>query len=137
MFGDRHCLVEEVPIQEVPMPHKPLALVVEDDPLQRAMVSILLEETEMDVFQCESGEDAQLILEKVGGGLCLMFTDVELAGTMTGADLANIAVERYPNVRVVVTSGNSVPALPAGTKFLQKPWNTLDVIREANEARPH
>ena len=119
------------------MPDRPIALIVEDDVLQRASVAILLEETDMDVFQCESAEAAELILNKVGGTLCFLFTDVNLAGSMTGTELANIAVSRYPQIRVVVTSGRAAPTLPSGTKFLPKPWNSIDVLREASEACRH
>ena len=37
---------------------KPMALVVEDDVLQRELVTALLEESEMGVIQCESAEEA-------------------------------------------------------------------------------
>ena len=39
-------------------PFKPIALVVEDDEMQREMVAMLLEESEIGVIQCESGEAA-------------------------------------------------------------------------------
>ena len=50
-------------------PYKKIALVVEDDPFQRETIVTLLEESEMDVIQCESGEAAELVLEHVGGCL--------------------------------------------------------------------
>jgi len=107
---------------------------VEDDFPQRASIALLLEETEMDVFQCESGEAAELVLQKVGGAICFMLTDVNLAGSMTGDELAGLAASRYPKIKIVVTSGNSAPALPSGATFLPKPWNSLDLLREASEA---
>jgi DNA-binding NtrC family response regulator len=119
------------------MPYRPTALVVEDDELQRASVATLLEESEMDVFQCESAEAAELILEEVGSSLCFLFTDVNLAGSMTGVQLANIAASRYPQMHVVVTSGRKAPPLPPGTRFMQKPWNSLDLLREADAACHH
>src|SRR3981189_1926934 len=103
------------------MPYKPIALVVEDNDLQRASAACLLEETEMDVFQCDSAEAAELILETVGGALCFLFTDVNLAGSMTGTELANMAALRYPLLRVVLTSVLEPPSLPRGIKFMQKP----------------
>jgi CheY-like chemotaxis protein len=114
------------------MPYRPTALVVEDDFLQRASIALLLEESEMDVFQCESGEAAERVLQKVA--ICFMLTDVNLAGSMTGAELADLAASHYPNMKIVVTSGTSAPPLPAGTTFLSKPWNSLDLLREAQQA---
>jgi two-component system cell cycle response regulator CpdR len=116
------------------MPYRPIALVVEDDFLQRSSIALLLEESEMDVFQCESAEAAELVLQKVGGAICLMLTDVNLAGSMTGAELAGFAASHYPTMKIVVTSGNGAPALPNGTTFLSKPWNSLDLLRIAAEA---
>ena len=40
------------------MAPKPTALVVEDDDIQRSIVAFLLEECEMEVIECNSGEDA-------------------------------------------------------------------------------
>jgi two-component system, cell cycle response regulator CpdR len=110
---------------------KSIALVVEDDQMQRARVVMLLQEADIQVIQCESGEAAELVLEKVGGCLCMMFADVDLAGSMTGAELATMARRRFPALKIVVTSGRSRPDLPGGTTFMPKPWRTLDVVREA------
>src|ERR1700709_709889 len=104
------------------MSYRPIALVVEDDFLQRDSAALLLEQTEMDVFQCESAEAAELVLQKVGGAICFMLTEVNLAGSMTGTELAGLAASRYPKIKIVVTSGNNAPPLPSGTIFLQKPW---------------
>jgi hypothetical protein len=50
--------------------YRPIALVVEDDFLQRSSIALLLEDREMDVFQCESAEAAELVLQKAGGATC-------------------------------------------------------------------
>jgi CheY-like chemotaxis protein len=113
---------------------KPTALVVEDDREQRELVSFLLEECDMAVIQCESAESAEAVLERVGGSLSMIFTDVKLAGTMSGAELAELAKHRYPDLMVIVTSGSEAPQLPAGAMFMQKPWRALDILREAERA---
>jgi two-component system cell cycle response regulator CpdR len=114
---------------------KATALVVEDDHSQRTMVAMLLEETDIQVIQCESAEAAELVLEKVGACLCMMFTDFHLAGRMTGAELATKARQRFPAMKVIVTSGRNPPHLPEGAIFMPKPWNALDVVREAELSR--
>ena len=113
---------------------RPTALVVEDDQIQLMMLTVLLQETDMDVIQCDSGEAAALVLEEVGGHLSLMFTDINLSGPMTGVDLAVIAEERFPDLDVIVTSGNAPPALPVNVTFLPKPWHALDVVRAAEKS---
>jgi two-component system cell cycle response regulator CpdR len=114
-------------------PYKKIALVVEDDALQRETIVTLLEESEMDVIQCESGEAAELVLEHVGGCLTTLLTDVNLAGAMDGIELAQIARERFPLLRIVVISANPrISRLPDGTQFIAKPWSPLELLRQAH-----
>src|SRR4030095_14922214 len=89
-------------------PYKPIALVVEDDVWQREWVVALLEESEMGIFLCESAEEALRVLEKMGGCVSLMFTDVNLAGKIDGVELAHFATQCYPNIHVIVTSGRAL-----------------------------
>jgi DNA-binding NtrC family response regulator len=117
-------------------PFRTTALIVEDDASQREMIALLLEESEYDVIQCESAEAAELVLDKLANSLALMMTDVNLAGTMNGVDLAYIAKQRNPSLDVVVTSGKPLQQkLPEGAKFWAKPWAALDVLREAELAQ--
>lgn len=113
-------------------PFRATALVVEDDPMQREMICLLLEESDMDVIECESAEAAELVLEEAGASLVLMMTDVQLAGHKNGVELAHVAKKFNPDMDVIVTSGNPLrQKLPDGAKFWSKPWTPLDVIREA------
>ena len=115
-------------------PFRATALVVEDDPMQREMICLLLEESDMDVIECESAEAAELVLEEAGASLVLMMTDVQLAGHKSGVDLAHVAKKFNPDMDVIVTSGIPLrQALPDGTIFWRKPWAPLDVIREAEK----
>jgi two-component system cell cycle response regulator CpdR len=117
-------------------PFKPIALVVEDDEMQRELVTMLLEECEMGVIQCESAETALEVLDKLGPSLSMLFTDVNLSGAMDGVELAFAAAKDYPNIHVVVTSGKALPKeLPKSALFMQKPWLTLDLLREAERAQ--
>lgn len=116
-------------------PFRAIALIVDDDVLQREMLVLLLEESGYAVIQCESAEDAQRVLEQGDNALCFLMTDVQLAGHMNGVELAFIAKARNPRLDVVVTSGRPLTqALPDGAKFWAKPWAPLDVLREAEIA---
>lgn len=113
-------------------PEKPLALVVEDDELQREMAAVVLEGCEMEVIPCESAEAAASILEVLNKRPAMIFTDVRLPGVLTGADLAFLARSKFPNMRVVVTSGDDLPPpLPDGAHFIPKPWTARELIHEA------
>jgi two-component system cell cycle response regulator CpdR len=113
-------------------PFRATALIVEDDPMQREMICLLLEESDFDVIQCESAEAAELVLQRHPENLVLLMTDVQLAGNMNGAELAHVAKACNPDIDVIVTSGNPLRhVLPEGAQFWKKPWAPLDVIREA------
>ena len=115
-------------------PFRATALVVEDDPMQREMICLLLEESEMDVIECESAEAAELVLGQADASLVLMMTDVQLAGNMNGVELAHVAKKYNPDMDVIVTSGTPLrQELPDGAKFWTKPWAALDIIREAEK----
>ena len=114
---------------------RPQALVVEDDESQRALISMLLESSDMEVLECERAEDAISILDQNGATVCFLFTDVKLAGAMTGAALAFEVDRRFPEIDIVVTSGAlPVEHLPANAKFIAKPWRGLDVLNAAQHA---
>ena len=115
-------------------PLRATALIVEDDPMQREMIGLLLEESHCEVIECESAEAAELVLQRRGDTLALMMTDVGLAGSMNGVELAHIAKQRYPGLDVIVTSGTPLPRqLPDGARFWPKPWVPLDIIRVAEK----
>jgi CheY-like chemotaxis protein len=115
-------------------PFRATALVVEDDPMQREMIALLLEESHFDVIECESAEAAETVLRRIGRELALVMTDVSLAGAMDGVSLAHIARRYNPGVDVIVTSGSPLPRpLPRGAQYWAKPWAPLDVIRLAEQ----
>jgi two-component system cell cycle response regulator CpdR len=117
-------------------PFKPIAMVVEGDTLQRELVVVLLEESEMGVIQCESAEGAFRVLERMGGCVSMMFIDVDLAGKIDGVELAHFATQRYPKIHVIVTSGLALTkSLPEAAMFMPQPWLPLDVLREAERAQ--
>ena len=113
----------------------PVALVVEDDFFQRLALVMLLEQSEMDVIECDSAEAALRELEKTHGRVSMLLTDVNLAGKIDGVELAHFAHDCYPKMHVVVTSGSPpTKSLPEGAMFMSKPLLALDVIREAERS---
>ena len=114
---------------------KQTVLVVEDDQIQRELVSLIFEESDMDVIQCMSAEAAAVVLEKSGSELTLMFTDADRHGEMSGIDLAWIAMERFPHIDVIVTSEQTIEDVPDNALFMQKPWLPLEILRQAEISR--
>jgi DNA-binding NtrC family response regulator len=115
--------------------HAPIALVVEDDAAVRELATAVLEETDLGVIACESAEDALSVLERGDVTVALLFADVRLPGAMDGVSLAKAVGRRWPDVRVIVTSGaRGDVALPDRAVFMQKPWRALDVLVQAERA---
>ena len=91
----------------------------------------LLKDEHMDVIACESAEAAELVIEELGESLRLLVTDVELAGSETGIELAGAAKRHFPALKVVIVSGQDHLPLPPDVHFLKKPWRPLELLREA------
>jgi DNA-binding NtrC family response regulator len=106
-----------------------LALVVEDDPLQREVLSDALKQENLDVIQCESAEAAELVIARAGIELTLMVTDVELAGQGNGIDLATFARQCCPHLRIIVVSGAGRATLPSDVCFFAKPYRISDLLQ--------
>src|SRR5262245_62228105 len=116
---------------------RPIALVVEANREERALVSTLLEESEMQVIECDSAEAALAVIERKGDQMAMVFTDVGLAGRMDGVELAQNVDARHPELSVVVISAEPsrrVDELPANVVYLASPWRPLDVLVVAERA---
>jgi CheY-like chemotaxis protein len=109
------------------------ALVVEDDPYLREMVCMIIEEAieEPQIIECATAEAAVAVLDRKGSEIDLLITDIQLAGIMTGVELAQIAKRRFSSIHVIVTSGRVKPdVLPPDAAFLPKPWKPLELIQQ-------
>jgi two-component system, response regulator PdtaR len=61
----------------------------------------------------------------------LVFTDVGMPGTMDGIKLAHYIRDRWPAVKLIVTSGKITvdeSHLPVGARFFSKPYNDSAIV---------
>lgn len=115
----------------------PLALVVEDEPMVRRLAATVLADLGLLIAEAEDAEAALAVMEERGAEVALVFADIRLPGGLDGVDLAQRIAARWPQTRIVVTSGlpgDRVSALPENVRFLPKPWRGLDVVAEARQA---
>jgi DNA-binding NtrC family response regulator len=110
-----------------------LALVVEDDPLQREVLSDALKQDNMDVIQCESAEAAELVVARFGIELRLMVTDVELAGQGNGIELVTFARKCCPHLQIIVVSGADRAKVPSNVRFLAKPYRISELLQAVHK----
>jgi CheY-like chemotaxis protein len=91
--------------------HKPtVILLVEDETLVRMIASdVLTEDAGYRVIEAGNADEALTLLE-VRHDVRLVFTDVDMPGSLNGYALARIVDMRWPGIGVIVTSGLNGPA---------------------------
>jgi CheY-like chemotaxis protein len=98
-------------------------MIVEDEPLVRMCSADILENAGYVVIEAADADQAIVILNK-RPEVHLLFSDVDRPGSMDGLDLANLVHERWPEIRLLLTSGNHRLAkeqMPESGEFLPKP----------------
>ncbi len=105
-----------------------VTLLVEDDPLQREIMSDLLRDEGFEVVECATAEATELIVASTGPELQALVADQNLAGNMIGSDLAEHARGCHPSLNIIVMSGTVVDRLPARTLSLQKPFVPRELL---------
>jgi CheY-like chemotaxis protein len=85
------------------MPHA-VVLVVEDEPLIRMNAVTTIENAGIGVLQAASADEAIAILEACPD-VRVVFTDVQMPGSMDGLKLAHFVRDRWPPIMIIATSG--------------------------------
>jgi CheY-like chemotaxis protein len=115
-----------------------VALIVEDEPELRELAAALLEETDLQVVEAASAEEALDYLRAHGEEVAFLFADVQLPCLMSGVDLARTVRFKWPWIRTVLTSGTPLEDgsndVLRDVRFMQKPWRALEVLMEAERA---
>ncbi len=111
------------------MAEKIAVLVVEDEPITRMDVVEQLEESGFKVFEAPDANRAIKILE-ANSAIRVLFTDIDMPGSMDGLKLAAAVRDRWPPIRIVVASGLrkiNVDSLPADSRFFTKPYSVIEI----------
>jgi two-component system, response regulator PdtaR len=94
-----------------------LVMIVDDDVFERMGASYMFSDAGYRVLEAENADDALQILESTAD-VSLLFTDVSMPGSISGADLAHRVAERWPGIGIIITSGRPQPKpLPLGAQF--------------------
>jgi CheY-like chemotaxis protein len=111
---------------------RPLVLVVEDEALLLFSIADELRESGFEVIEATNADMAIQALTE-NPAIEVVFTDIDMPGSMDGIRLSSIVRHRWPPIQIIVTSGKARPladALPAGSKFLTKPYSPVTVALE-------
>jgi two-component system, response regulator PdtaR len=85
-------------------------LVVEDEVLIRAVIAEELRLAGFSVIEAGRADEA-LTYIKAGEQVDLIFSDIQTPGSLNGLQLAEALRDQYPDIPVILTSGNA----PRGT----------------------
>jgi PAS domain S-box-containing protein len=130
-------VVVEAPSLQPDYKNEERVLVVEDNSSLRTVVVRQLEVIGLRVLEAENGQMALDVL-KEEPRVDLVFTDVVLPGNMDGYALARAIKERYPNLKIIMTSGFpgmrfNETELADSLPLLSKPYRKQDLVRMVRE----
>jgi CheY-like chemotaxis protein len=114
---------------------RPVVLIVEDELLLRMNAVDMIETAGFDVVEAANADEAIAILER-RFDITVVFTDIQMPGSMDGLKLARAVRGRWPPIKIVATSGLvdvGEKDLPEGGRFLAKPYRSeqlADMVRE-------
>jgi CheY-like chemotaxis protein len=111
-------------------PGRPV-LVVDDDVLVRALIADVLRDAELLVIECGDADEALGVLRS-GTVVELLFSDIRMPGSMDGIGLAKVVRTEFPDLKIVLTSGDRSPNGAHCDAFFAKPWDVPHVVRQVN-----
>jgi CheY-like chemotaxis protein len=106
-----------------------VVLIVEDELLVRYEVAQELRAVGYEVVEFSTAEDAIARLQ-AGPRIDVVFTDIQLAGRLTGWDVAEQFRAANPDLPIIYASGNAADRsrrVP-GSLFFNKPYRAADVV---------
>ncbi len=108
---------------------------VEDETLVRIDIAMSLQEEGFFVFEASSADEAIEILN-AHPEISLMFTDIDMPGSMDGLKLAEAVRDRWPPVKIIIASGHRQlrdDLLPVEGRFFTKPYDHARIIAAMRE----
>ena len=100
-------------------------LAVEDEPLILMLAIDMIRDAGFEALSASNADHAVRILES-RSDIRIVFTDINMPGSMDGIKLARAVRGRWPSIAIIVTSAFSVverTLLPQGAKFISKPYD--------------
>jgi two-component sensor histidine kinase len=117
------------------LPELPKVLVVEDEMLLRIRAVDIVEDAGFTPIEAVNADEALAILES-RSDVDLLFSDIQMPGSMDGLKLAHAVHERWPSIGIILVSGKLTPTdseRPADSRFFGKPLEVSQMIAEIQE----
>ena len=97
-------------------------LIVEDDVLIRVLLADELRDAGLRVIEAANADEALSIFE-AGAQVDLLFTDVQMPGSIDGVELARRIKTIHPALPIILTSGNAGASAARLGSFIPKPYD--------------
>jgi CheY-like chemotaxis protein len=108
-------------------------LLVEDEGVIRLVTAEILRDEGFEVIEAWDGREAARLLDGLDG-VDVLFTDVQMPGTLDGIDVAVHARRRHPAIPVLVVSGytaqlmSRLAVLSPPAVFIHKPYDLEEIV---------
>jgi CheY-like chemotaxis protein len=116
--------------------HEPVGvLVVEDEALVRVIALQAIQEAGFRAYAAANADEAIRVLERQRN-IQVVFTDINMPGSMDGITLAHRVHDRWPPVQVIVTSALAKfreAELPRGSVFVSKPYSPEQIVHKIEQ----
>jgi DNA-binding NtrC family response regulator len=108
---------------------KPVVLVVEKHPMDLILALEFFDSYDFEPIKATNADDAVHILER-RNDIFAIFAGIEVSGSMDGLTLAYVVRNRWPAIRVILTSSHRIVDfdLPFGSNFFMKPYNIGHIV---------
>ncbi len=125
----------KAPMTEVNDPSSPKVLVVEDEMVLRMRAVDIVEDAGFTPIQAIDADQALSILEE-RSDISLLFTDIQMPGSMDGLKLAHAVRHRWPTIKIILVSGQVRPSneeRPTDSRFFGKPLVVSKMVSELKD----
>jgi two-component sensor histidine kinase/DNA-binding NarL/FixJ family response regulator len=110
----------------------PKVLIVEDEMILRMRAVDIVEDAGFCPVEAVNADEAIAILE-ARSDISLLFTDIQMPGSIDGLKLAHAVHDRWPAIKIILVSGHVTPSdaeRPADSRFFGKPLGVEEMITE-------
>lgn len=117
---------------------RPVVLIVEDEALLRWQAAAIVGDAGFDVLEAANADEAIAVLE-TRNDIRLVFTDIQMPGSIDGLRLTHLVKSRWPPVQIIATSGHlrlRDDDLPQGGRYLSKPYAVTELTQTLKELIP-
>ena len=113
----------------------PTVLIVEDELILRMRAVDIVEDAGFNAVEAVNADEALAILD-ARSDIALLFTDIQMPGSMDGLKLAHALSNRWPPIKIIIVSGQiklTEAETPINSRFFGKPLEATQMIAQGNE----